>query len=233
MGGNMKVMLFSGGLDSYIISKLVNPDINLYISIGSKYCWEERCNLIGFDDETYDKIYVNEYLDLGEEELSNAIVPMRNLFFIMIGLYYGNHIILGATRGDTTLDKDLIFRDKAKNLLRYLFKNKEKNPKYWKEDMDVQIELPYKGYTKAQLVKEYLDKGLSKKWLYKTRSCYGTTGKECGVCKSCFRKAVALAHNNIYDKNLFLEDPLKNPTLAKEREGESEETKEVLRNYCG
>ena len=33
----MKVLLFSGGLDSYITAKIMNPDICLYIDINSKY----------------------------------------------------------------------------------------------------------------------------------------------------------------------------------------------------
>ena len=41
----MKVLLYSGGMDSWLISQLWNPDIKLYIDTGTAYAEEEKRRL--------------------------------------------------------------------------------------------------------------------------------------------------------------------------------------------
>lgn len=36
-----KVLLYSGGMDSYLISKLWKPDVKLYVDLNSKYAKQE------------------------------------------------------------------------------------------------------------------------------------------------------------------------------------------------
>ena len=40
-----KVLLYSGGMDSWLISHLWKPDVKLYIDTGSSYAAEERRRL--------------------------------------------------------------------------------------------------------------------------------------------------------------------------------------------
>ena len=51
----------------------------------------------------------------------DKIIPLRNLFFVMLASYYGDKICLGATYGDRVLDKSVIFAQKASGLLSFRF----------------------------------------------------------------------------------------------------------------
>ena len=64
---------------------------------------------------------IDDRLDLSDVEFESAIVPLRNLFFVMIASYYGDRIVLGATAGDRSTDKDLNFAKKTSDLLSYIY----------------------------------------------------------------------------------------------------------------
>jgi len=229
----MKVLLFSGGLDSYIASKIINPDIYLYIDIKSKYSGLEIENLKRLDIP-HDRLVIDKRLDLSNYELRNSIVPLRNLYFAMIGFSYGDDVNLAATKGDTTKDKDYEFSRILYLLMKHLVTDEkdDKTFSYKKDGMEPVLSLPVKELTKTMLIRKYLGLGFKKEELYKTRSCYGTSKKECGDCKTCFRKAVAYINNDIFDKNLFLKeiDFLKfyNESIKKSRLGEDVETEMAL-----
>ena len=54
---------------------------------------------------------------------------------------------------------------------------------------------------------EYLKHGGSTEALLKTRSCYSDEDGECGKCRSCIRKFVALKLNG--QETEWIEDPMK------------------------
>ena len=121
-----KVLLYSGGMDSWLISHLWKPDVKLYIDTGSSYAAEERRRLP--PDITI------EHLDLNRFERADKIIPLRNLFFVMLASYYGDKICLGATYGDRVLDKSVIFAQKASGLLSYLYQ-----PQHWTEGRRISV----------------------------------------------------------------------------------------------
>jgi 7-cyano-7-deazaguanine synthase in queuosine biosynthesis len=205
-----KVLLFSGGTDSFILSKLIKPDVHLYIDVGT----EETEQELKAAKELGIEVTVDKRLFLKDQELpSNKIVPMRNVFFVLIAAYYGDEIYLGATKGDLTCDDTLEFGNIMNSLLVALYREPAKNQRGVHQP---QLFLPVKHLTKTELVHKYLftfDTHSSSSQplvdLKKTRSCYkGGDLKDCGLCSSCFRKWIAYVNNGIDTPDDFLNNPL-------------------------
>lgn len=176
-----KVLLYSGGMDSWLIDKIWKPDIKLYININGEYSKEELKRL--------PKDVIIEELDLGRFEREDKIIPMRNLFFVTLASLYGDEICLGATAGDRVLDKSIDFGEKASDLLTYLWQKQ-----HWTEERKIKINLDFKHFSKVELLKMYKNQGGDlEKAFNETFSCYYPryNGNECWACKPCFRKAVA------------------------------------------
>ena len=176
-----KVLLYSGGMDSWLIDKIWKPDIKLYIDIDGQYSKEEIARL--------PQDVIIEHLPLGKYEREDKIIPMRNLFFVTLASLYGDEICLGATAGDRVLDKSIPFGEKASDLLSYLWQKQ-----HWTEERKIKINLDFKNYSKVDLLRMYKEQGGDlEKAFNETFSCYypRENGKECWACKPCFRKAVA------------------------------------------
>lgn len=175
------VLLYSGGMDSWLISEIVKPDVKLYVNVKSRYAKAELEKL------PEDVIVVD--LDLSQWEREDAIIPLRNLYFVMVASNYGDEIILGATAGDRVLDKSFRFADMTSNLLSYLYQKQ-----HWTEARDIDVLLPFKYHTKTQLIEEYVKRGgnLDRAWK-QSFSCYNPDhdGNECWSCKPCYRKFAA------------------------------------------
>lgn len=199
---DIKVVLFSGGMDSYCLVKTVNPDIILFFDIGTKDNKKEKklLKILPF----YDKIIIIK-LNLKQWELKNKILPHRNSIFCLIASNYGNKIYIGTTKGDTTKDKDYIFKSQVEGMLNYfaLDKHKVNLPNY-----PYSIEMPFKDMTKTEIIKYFIREGNNINEIIKySRSCYDGKDKECGICRSCIRKAIALELNGINTDNLFKVKP--------------------------
>lgn len=195
---NKSVLLYSGGMDSYIISQLENFDTILYIDSKSKYSKIE----IEFLKEQGLNVVIDERLNLSDVEMESALVPLRNLFFVMIASYYGDRIVLGATAGDRSSDKDETFAKLTSELLSYIYK-----PSWWSEGREIFIDLKYKTFTKKQLLESYIiNKGSVEDLATKSFSCYHPTdtNKPCGVCKPCVRKWLTLLPHG-YDMSIHYE----------------------------
>ena len=191
-----KVLLYSGGMDSWLISKLWKPDIKLYVDMNTKYSKDEISRLP--DDVIVEK------LDLSKWERDDKIIPLRNLYLVMLATNYGDTICLGATAGDRVLDKSYTFATKASGLLSYLY-----SPQHWTEGKQIEIDLAYKDKSKRELLNLYVEQGgdLLQAW-NKSFSCYNPqAGSPCFACKPCFRKAVAfyqcMQDNNINPNSIF------------------------------
>ena len=202
---NKSVLLFSGGMDSYIISQLDNPDILLYLNHGQKYrVYEENSiyELINKGFLNKDKVISKNYIQLGEFERDDMIIPLRNLFFLGLASLFGEKIYLASVSGDRTLDKSKEFFNKIEELFNYLYQEQ-----HWCKERKFEILAPYKDLTKTEMVKLYLEKELNPEALLVSYSCYTGGLKPCGSCKPCFRKWVALKNNNINTKGYFKTNP--------------------------
>lgn len=209
---NKSVLLFSGGMDSLMFDKLLNPDILLYIPSGSNYVDIETRKIKNLIDKGYiDKskvIILDNVLNLSQFERDDMIVPQRNAFLIMLAAMYGETIYLGSVFGDRSLDKSPEFFEKMKIILDQMW-----GEQHWTEERKFNILDPYKQTTKTELVKMYLEQGGTKESLLESYSCYEGNEKPCGICKPCFRKAIALINNDIDITNYYKQDPFSAPWL--------------------
>jgi 7-cyano-7-deazaguanine synthase in queuosine biosynthesis len=188
-----KVLLYSGGTDSWLIAKLTKPDVLLYFDIGTESCKGEMQKLPS-------NVVIDKTLSgLGhlERDDGSFIVPLRNMFFIARAAEYGDHIILGANKTDAHNDKTYAFAEKMQDLLNYYYGPSEDG---LCEIKDIVVDFSFKNYTKPELVKLYLDNGGSaEEYINESFSCYTPTEdlKECHNCKPCFNKMMSLYLNNV------------------------------------
>lgn len=186
-----KVLLYSGGLDSWLIDKLWKPDVKLYVDMNTKYSLSECFNL--------PKDVKRENLDLGKWEREDAIIPLRNLYLLMLASNYGDEITMGCLAGDRSLDKTYEFSEKSEELLNYLY-----SPQWWiPEGRKIKINTYFKQFTKTELLKKYLDEGGNIEQAWKESfSCYNPTGLDvCYNCKPCQRKFITFAELGYIDES--------------------------------
>lgn len=184
-----KVLLYSGGMDSWLMSKLWKPDIKLYVDMKTRYSENELSRIRKEPD-----VQVVEF-PLGQWEREDAIIPLRNLYLAMVACNVTGsedvQILIGATAGDRVLDKSPEFVNKATDLLSYLY-----TPQHWiPEGKKVKVCIDYKQYTKTDLLKMFKKQGgdLEEAFTH-SFSCYNPVdGHECWHCKPCFRKFTAFS----------------------------------------
>ncbi len=150
---------------------------------------------------------------------------------------YGDlDICLGATKNDRILDKSPKFAEDTGNLLTYLY-----SPQHWiPEGRKVRINIDYKKYTKADMLKLYKERGGDiTKLKDESFSCYDPIdNEECmcrnGICKPCFRKYVAYKLNGALYKpenDISVCEAIKAeilPQIEAGTYGRPEEEKEIL-----
>lgn len=184
-----KVLLYSGGMDSWLMSKLWKPDIKLYVDMKTRYSENELARIRKEPD-----VQVVEF-PLGQWERKDAIIPLRNLYLAMVACNVTGsedvEILIGATAGDRVLDKSPEFVNKATDLLSYLY-----TPQHWiPEGKKVKVCIDYKQYTKTDLLKMFKKQGGDLEEAFtRSFSCYNPVdGHECWHCKPCFRKFTAFS----------------------------------------
>lgn len=180
-----KVLLYSGGMDSWLIDKLWKPDKKIYIDIKGSYSNTEIKKLPN-------DVQIIEF-PLGRFEQENKFVPLRNLYFLMLASNFGEEICLGATAGDWgSKDKTPEFFEKAEEMLNFLWQKQSKVEK----TKTIKIETKYLYKYKNELLEEYLQEGGNLEELYKDSfSCFNPINeKPCLNCKPCFRKYVCLSY---------------------------------------
>lgn len=184
-----KVLLYSGGMDSWLMSKLWEPDIKLYVDMKTRYSENELARIRKEPD-----VQVVEF-PLGQWEREDAIIPLRNLYLAMVACNVTGsedvEILIGATAGDRVLDKSPEFVNKATDLLSYLY-----TPQHWiPEGKKVKVCIDYKQYTKTDLLKMFKKQGGDLEEAFtRSFSCYNPVdGHECWHCKPCFRKFTAFS----------------------------------------
>ena len=184
-----KVLLYSGGMDSWLISHIWKPDLKVYVNMHTRYSEEELKRIASEPD------VVTIDLPLGQWEREDAIIPLRNLYLVMaICNMTGDEdvdICLGATAGDRVLDKSYQFASMATELLNFLYQ-----PQHWiPKGKKVGINLQFKGKTKTELLQEFVEQGGDMNEAFnRSFSCYNPVdGHECWQCKPCFRKFVSFS----------------------------------------
>lgn len=176
------ILLFSGGLDSYIAWYYLNKPQTVYFSLEHKYDNIERQIVKTLIPETI----IDNSLFLADQEQEDSFIPLRNIYLMMMASKYATTIYLGGVKEDRAIDNtEKAFLEIGEFLSKYSGKK-------------IQIISPFRHLMKWEIVKWYLDKGLNVDDLYQSVSCYSGVTNYCGKCKSCFRKWVAFKKNNLY-----------------------------------
>ena len=194
-----EILLFSGGLDSFIAWHFLKKPECLYVDIGHRYHLQEMEAAMRLYHVTGLKVTIDRKLILTELEKEDAFIPMRNSFLAHIAALYGDKIWLIVQKGELEIpDRSVLFMERISQLLTQL------------NGRDISVDSPFIGMTKTDMVKWYIEQGLPVDHLKLTMSCYN--GNNCGYCPACFRRWVAFKLNGIEEN--YLVDPWKT-TLAK------------------
>ena len=221
-----KVLLYSGGMDSYILLKMFDYDEILFFKMGNEDNLKEL-EFIQKVPELKERIRVID-MPLGQFELENKILPYRNHILALMAANFGNKIYLGFTKGDTTKDKDYVYKSQIEGILNYFSLD---TMKVAHQLYPYEICIPFKYMTKADMLRMYLEAGNDyKELLTNSRSCYSGDDKECGKCSSCLRKFTSFTVNYIDIRYHFAEDPVQFLDAFLEesiRKGRHEEVQEI------
>lgn len=180
----VRVILYSGGLDSFIGAALLEREQpgwkKVYFNIGSRYSAKEAMLLPG-------DVYHYRAIRLAGLERDDGFVPQRNVLLVTAAQAFNDadEIALCGVRGEYSRDKHPTFYRQASQLLSYT------------AGKPVRVFSPFERKTKSQAVAMYLKAGLPIAPLLQTVSCYHPTERACGECMSCFRRWVALENNGL------------------------------------
>ena len=179
------ILLFSGGLDSWIAYHYLDKPKTLYCDLGHRYAAHEL--------EMVERLIPNTIIDirlnLADWEEKDANIPLRNAFLIMIASKYDRDVVLVVQRGEMNIpDRSVHFFNQFGEWLSFLWQDKST------------ISTPFFHMTKTQMVEWYLSKGLPKDELLSTRSCYSPGDLPCGACAACFRRWVAFTNNDLSEE---------------------------------
>lgn len=224
-----EVLLMSGGLDSTIAYWYLEKPYSLWIDIGQKYKAKEKEAVKNLKRRYDINIDFIKGLDLSQfEKGENAYIPRRNALLLQLASYYGNKLFLVGIEGDNVEDKSPEAFQEIENCLNFISKEKE--------DKQIKIRSPFWGLSKGEIVR-WFKKNVpdAEEILLTSVSCYDKDIEwQCGSCKSCFRKAIAMDYNNMnidwFDKNSEVVDYYidRIDTYGYKRR---KETKQVLRKW--
>lgn len=199
----MKIVLYSGGLDSYIGNWLLHREdpswLPVYFDLNTQYSWKERTAVerqqpnIGLDLHD-SKHYGPGVLDLSNIERSDGYVPQRNVLLCATAqaVYSASEIALCSVADDVYADNTTDFHKRMSWLLSFTAGH----------DVRVFSPLTWGGgtgilRTKAEAVALYLKEGGDADVLWQTVSCYDPVEVSCGHCTACVRRREALEANGI------------------------------------
>lgn len=177
------ILLFSGGIDSYIAWYFLNKPPTVYFDLKTPYSQKE----IKVIKELIPNTIIDTSLDLDNRQIGeNAYIPFRNLYLAMLAVKYSRNIIIAGIKGDNVSDKNESIFEEFSQLLSKL------------EKKEIYVMSPFWSMTKEQIIGWYLNHYGNAEILLKTISCYSEKDTNyCGMCPSCFRKWCALRTNGI------------------------------------
>ena len=177
-----KIILVSGGLDSFIAYKLYGG-MPLFIAYGQRYSDKEKAACLELYGEEL------EILEIAGRcvELKNNYIPDRNLFLATAAAmyYYPDEIVMAGMKDDNCQDKNESAFEEYTDII----------SKYAKKP--IVVGSPFWNTTKGEAIERYLSEGHCPSLLQKTISCYSGGAGQCLDCPACFRKYVALKSNGI------------------------------------
>jgi 7-cyano-7-deazaguanine synthase in queuosine biosynthesis len=185
------VALYSGGIDSYCMSCLTDPDVLLYVLMGGRYGYLEH-HVLRTPPGMERRLKMVDMSGIGDWELPGSLViPGRNAMLALIGANYGDVILMASVDSSTGNDKDPEFCQRMNRLFEHMFA-----PQRWLPCGRVVIlDVPVFHLTKTELVGAAIASGHPAQEIAdNTFSCYEPRrGRVCGKCPPCGRKWACLS----------------------------------------
>jgi 7-cyano-7-deazaguanine synthase in queuosine biosynthesis len=205
--GNLHIVLYSGGMDSYITYKYVGRSSGdndivypVYFSLGHRY---EHQELAAVANTLGSKVMRDFTLKgLGKVEDYFAHIPGRNAHLVLASLKYAVvksskvFVWLTVQKDEMSIpDRSEEFFEKMSEVCSVLVGS------------EVLVATPFRDMDKADMVAWYLSKGYSVDELLSTWACYNSTSYiPCGECSACIRRYIALSINGLSEE--YRIDPL-------------------------
>ncbi len=194
------ILLFSGGLDSYIAYFYLQKPTCLFIDLKHKYAEVEKRTVCRLQPYMGNSIIIEDHvLNLSKWEQEDSIIPLRNIYMAMIATNYGDNIWVIGVEGDYVHDKSPLAFEKMSMFLTSFC------------ERPIKIDSPFWNMTKTEHVAWYVQNGYSISELLKTYSCFDPDGIHCGHCPSCFRRWIAMFNNDIQEQ--YKKNPLDWPMI--------------------
>jgi 7-cyano-7-deazaguanine synthase len=190
------ILLFSGGIDSYVAWHYLRKPATVYFNLRSRYSNKE----IRVVKKLIPSTIIDNSLNLSDREIGEkAYIPFRNLLLAAQAVKYSDLVVIAGLKDDIVSDKNELIFSKMSELLSEM------------EGRNIEIVSPFWDTTKDEVVKWFLKNGGTEEQLLSTVSCYSPDEDitYCGSCPSCFRKWIALNNNGIeiefYNEQLMRE----------------------------
>jgi 7-cyano-7-deazaguanine synthase len=179
------ILLFSGGIDSYVAYHYLGKPQTLYFNLNTRYSFKEILVVTKLIPDTIIEHCINFKT---REEEGTAFVPYRNLHLALLANKYSDTIVIAGVKDDKVNDKNEYIFDQFSKLMSHMM------------DREITVMSPFWSMSKQDVVKWFLDNGGTKAQLLSTLSCYSSDDSLfCGKCAACFRKWCALKVNGIDD----------------------------------
>lgn len=206
-GAKEVVILYSGGLDSYLayfyaVHSGYKPTL-LHVDYGQPYANQEYAACVSME-LPFLEVEIRGLWPLLEKRMDNHIVPSRNALLITLGGMIGEIVWLCALDGEQLgeeRDKSDVFYDTMTGLL--TLTNKHFTEK-------TVAETPFRYMSKKEVIEFGIDFGVPVEHMRETTSCYEPTasGKQCGKCLTCYKRYVAFLLNGVDTLDDFEANPL-------------------------
>lgn len=213
------VILYSGGLDSFIMMKYAEINypnaetICVYYKHGAP---SEDSEIAALPPNVVVKTvdWLDEYIQPIEKPSCPAhgpiYIPGRNLVFATLAAcqYLPDEVWLGSLAGELNVrgtDKNETFAALASGTLSYTLSPFIPNVK-------VRMPLADEGWNKVDTVRWALDNGISEDEIIGTSSCLNVMqgNKPCGVCIECLKRFLVFSHHG-FGEDYEVKEPAKDP----------------------
>lgn len=178
------ILLFSGGVDSFIAYYYLGKPKTLYLDLSTPYTDKEIEFVRRIAPDT---IFDNNLQYLGEtQQGEKAYIPFRNMLMAAEAARYDDQIVIAGLKDDKVSDKNEGIFKKFSDIFSEM------------EGRRIRVVSPFWRFTKSDIVRWFLLEGGSSDDLLATVSCYSPEPDNyCGRCSCCFRKWIALRSNGI------------------------------------
>ena len=187
-----KVILNSGGMDSFFVA-IENPGAkHVFVDIGQAYLEKELLSASRIADHVgTDLIAVQGAQITRFEHQPSGIIPLRNAELILCAGQFGDDILLGILANEVNSDKSQEFLRAMECVMTISCR-----PQYWSDGRNFRIHTPLGTRSKTELVRDLWQThgpdSAHWKAMLQTVSCYDGGSQHCGACPSCFKRWVAL-----------------------------------------